>query len=86
MNHEIFEYRNYRCRKCHKILSIRKDFSLFSTQAQGAILSNKKHDCCEGIEEGEKVLLDWVSVSHQPLKDAIEIIDENNNVTRRNES
>ncbi len=71
---------NYRCRKCHNIISAHKIISTYSymTDAMFAsrlIAAGQGHNCPEGIAEGEQVALDCISTSEGPLPDAFDIID-----------
>ena len=69
-----YEWSNYRCRKCGGLISRKSAFNAYSTNRGGLLIRGDKHKCSIGIEEGEAVLADFVSVSHQPLKDA-EVIE-----------
>lgn len=71
---------NYRCRKCHNIISVHCEVSQYNyrtdTMFQGKLFSaGAGHNCPEGIADIEKVLCDCVSTSKGPLPDAFEVID-----------
>lgn len=70
---------NYRCRKCHNIISAHCEVSQYNyktdTMFVGKLFDRKYHNCPEGIADTEKVLCDCVSTSKGPLPDAFEVID-----------
>lgn len=60
-------YRNYRCRKCNRYLSIETKLNLTRHPQLGIlILSDYTHPNCH-INEDEKVLADLVSESKTPI-------------------
>lgn len=65
-----YSWANYRCRKCGSIISKEQRFSKYGPGVQGLIITGKFHSCKEGIEDGEAVLADWISVSDHPLAGA----------------
>ena len=65
-----YSWANYRCRKCGAIVSKEKRFDRYRPGGERVTITGKFHNCKEGIEDGEAVIADWISVSDHPLAGA----------------
>lgn len=71
-------YRNYRCRICGQYISVYTKYADDITQytPAGTMVARQYHPHCTELEEGEKALCDFVSVSNEPLERSIEVYNE----------
>ena len=70
-----YNYCNYRCRCCGKLISVHTEFDPYAHAHEGGLFGKNRHTCCRPIEEGESILADFISVSVEPLKDA-EVVEK----------
>lgn len=74
-------YYNFRCRKCGNYISIigsRVPTGFGGTlPAQGIIVSSKYHpNCTGGLMKDEQAFADMISVSIEPLSNAVDILTD----------
>ena len=75
-------YNNYRCRKCHNIIS--KESYYRDRFCAVTVHDIKFHNCPEGLEmdKGENIYLDYIGYSNEPLSNTYEIIKTENPPTQ----
>lgn len=73
---------NFMCRKCKRIVSVESTIKpRYETDLKPAYMDKEHHAHCgygNGLAEGERAIFDMVSVSDNPLKDAVDIHYKNN--------
>jgi hypothetical protein len=68
---------NFMCRKCKRIISAESSVKpRYATDLKPAYMSKARHKHCEygnGLADGEYTIADMVSISDNPLEDAVDV-------------
>lgn len=79
-------YKNFRCRKCNKIIAQKVNKINLRDELSGILVKANMHkNCSAGIQDDETVLADLISYSETLLQDVvniIEVIDVKNDVNK----
>ena len=68
---------NFMCRKCKRIVSVESFVKpRYATDLKPAYMDKEHHAHCEygnGLADGERAIFDMVSISDNPLEDAVDV-------------